>query len=145
MSKQTGKRKSPLERNATKHHDFIGEAAPERAQAEAIKKEHLAAEREQEVVQEMAAKLEEAASKPELRIPRSVEEGKRLISEAPELLREKAQERLDSLPPPAHKLLGLASTAISLLFAPARLGLRLMMNAVEIPAAVFQSLRRKEA
>jgi hypothetical protein len=134
MSKQTGKRKSPLERNATKHHDFIGEAAPERAQAEAIKKEHLAAEREQE-----------AASKPELRIPRSVEEGKRLISEAPELLREKAQERLDSLPPPAHKLLGLASTAISLLFAPARLGLRLMMNAVEIPAAVFQSLRRKEA
>jgi hypothetical protein len=145
MSKQPGKRKSPLERKATQHHDFIGEAASERAQAEAVKLEHLAAKREQDVVQEMAEKLEEVAAKSELRVPRSIEEGKRLLNEGPELLREKAKERLDALPQPAQRVLELASTAISIAFASARLGLRLVMNAVEIPAAVFHSLRRKEA
>jgi hypothetical protein len=144
MSKQTGKRKSPLERKAMQHHDFIGEAGAERAQAETVKQEHLAAEREQDVVREMAGKLEEVAAKPELRIPRSVEEGKRLLNDGPELLREKAQERIEALPPSAHKVLDLAATAISLLFAPARIGLRLVLNAVEISAAVFHSLRRKE-
>jgi hypothetical protein len=145
MSKKTGNRKSPLERKATQHHDFIGEAAPERAQAEAVKKERLAAEREQDVVQEMAQEFEEVAARSELRVPRSIKEGKRLLNEGPELLREKAKERLDALPQPAHKLLELASTAISIAFAPARLGLRLLMNAVEVPVAVFHSLRRKEA
>jgi hypothetical protein len=152
MSKKTGNRKSPLERKATQHHDFIGEAAPERAQAEAVKKERLAAERKQDVVQEMAQEFEEVAARSELRVPRSIKESKRLLkeskrllSEGPELLREKAKERLDALPQPAHKLLELASTAISIAFAPARLGLRLLMNAVEIPVAVFHSLRRKEA
>jgi hypothetical protein len=145
MSKKTGNRKSPLERKATQHHDFIGEAAPERAQAEAVKKERLAAEREQDVVQEMAQKFEEVAARSELRVPRSIKESKRLLNEGPELLREKAKERLDALPQPAHKLLELASMAISIAFAPARLGLRLLMNAVEIPVAVFHSLRRKEA
>jgi hypothetical protein len=147
MPKQTGKRghKSPLERKATQHHDFIGEAAPERAQAEAIKKEHLAAEREQDVVQEMAQKLEEVAAKPELRIPRSIEEGKRLISDGPELLREKAQERLSALPQPAQKVVDLAASALTLLFAPARLGLRIARGMVQVPATLFHVLRGKEA
>ena len=38
-----------------------------------------------------------------------------------------------------------ALTALSLLFAPARMGVRLVMGAVEIPAAIFHVLRRKEA
>ena len=44
MARHPGKhgRKSPLERKATKHHDFIGEAAPEREEAQALKQEHLA-------------------------------------------------------------------------------------------------------
>jgi hypothetical protein len=144
MSKKAS-RKSPLERKATQHHDFIGQAEAERAQAQAVKQEHLAAERTQDVVNEMAEQLQEVAAAPELRIPRSVEEGKRLLEEAPGLLREKAQERLEALPRPAQKIVELGSAALTLFFAPAKLGVRLVMNAVQIPAALFQSLRRKEA
>jgi hypothetical protein len=145
MPKHTGKRKSPLERKATQHQEFVGSAAPERAEAEAVKQEHLAEAREQDVVHEMAEKLEEAAARPELRIPRSVEEGKRLVNDGAELLREKAQERLEGMQGPAQKALELGTAALSMLFAPARLGLRLVMGAVEIPAAIFHVLRRKEA
>ncbi|HEX4383667.1 MAG TPA: hypothetical protein VH083_11980 [Myxococcales bacterium] len=145
MPKHTGKRKSPIERKATHHQEFIGSAAPERAEAEAVKQEHVAAAREQDVVHEMAEKLEEVAAKPELRIPRSVEEGKRMFEDGSEMLREKAQERLDGMARPAQKVLELGTAALSMLFAPARLGLRLVMGAVEIPAAIFHVLRRKEA
>jgi hypothetical protein len=145
MPKHTGKRKSPIERKATHHQEFIGSAAPERAEAEAVKQEHLAEAREQDVVHEMAGKLEEVAAKPELRIPRSVEEGKRMFDDGSEMLREKAQERLDGMARPAQKVLELGTAALSMLFAPARLGLRLVMGAVEIPAAIFHVLRRKEA
>src|SRR4051812_44193412 len=139
------KRKSPIERKATQHHEFIGEAAAERAKAQEVKKEHLAAEREQDVVREMAAEMREMADKPELRIPRSVEEGKRLFAEAPERLREKAQERLDAMPAPARQLMGYAQAAAGLLFAPARFGVRLVRAAVQLPAAVFHVLRNQEA
>jgi hypothetical protein len=145
MPKHTGKRKSPIERKATHHQEFVGSAEPERAEAEAVKEERVAAAREQDVVHEMAEKLEQEAAKPELRIPRSVEEGKRLLDEGSEMLREKAQERLDGMARPAQKVLELGTAALSLLFAPARIGLRLVMGAVEIPAAIFHVLRRKEA
>lgn len=145
MPKHTGKRKSPMERKATQHQEFVGSAAPARAEAAAVKQEHLAEAREQDVVHEMAEKLEEVAEKPDLRIPRSVEEGKRLFDEGAEMLREKAQERLEGLARPAQKLLELGSAALSLLFTPARLGVRLVMGAVEVPAAIFHVLRRKEA
>jgi hypothetical protein len=145
MPKHTGKRKSPLERKATHQQQFVGSAAPERAEAEAVKQEHLAEAREQDVVHEMAEKLEQVAEQPELRIPRSVEEGKRLFEESAEMLREKAQERLEGLAGPAQRALELGTAALSMLFAPARLGLRLVMGAVEIPAAIIHVLRRKEA
>jgi hypothetical protein len=137
--------KSPLERKATQHHEFIGEATAERAQAQEAKEQHLAKGREQEIVREMAQKLEETAEKPELRIPRSLEEGKRLIADAPDLLREKAQERLDSLPPPAHQALDLAQSVAVFFFAPLRLGIRLTRTALQVPGALFQALRRSEA
>jgi hypothetical protein len=137
--------KSPLERKATQHHDFIGEAAAERRKAEETKQEHLAAKREQDVVREMAAKLEEVAVKPELRIPRSIEEGKRLIADGPELLREKAQERLDALPEPAHQALEVAQAAAVFLLAPLRLGIRLTRGVLQFPAALVHALRRTEA
>jgi hypothetical protein len=147
MPKQTGKRghKSPLERKATQHHDFIGEAEPERAQAQAVKLEHLAAERQQDVVEEMVEKLEEVAAKPELRIPRTIEEGKRLFAKGPQLLREKALERLDALPQPVHQAVDLASAAMTIAFAPVRLGLRIVRGAMQMPVALFHVLRRKEA
>lgn len=143
----TRKRKdqSPLERKATQHHQFIGEAAEERAEAEQVKREHLEKEREQDVVREMAATLEEVATKPELRVPRSVEEGKRLLAEGPQILREKAQERLDNLPKPFDVALELAQIAGSVAMVPIRLGLRIVRGAVTFPAALVHSLRRQEA
>jgi hypothetical protein len=137
--------KSPLERKATQHHDFIGEAVQERAQAEEVKREHLEKEREQDVVREMASQLEDVAEKPELRIPRSVEEGKRLLADGPQILREKAQERLDALPQPVNVALELAQIAVAFALAPARLGLRIVSSAVRFPAALFHALRHQEA
>ncbi|HEY2030354.1 MAG TPA: hypothetical protein VGH20_14210 [Myxococcales bacterium] len=136
---------SPLERKATQHHDFIGEASQERAKAEEVKREHLEKEREQEVVREMAAKLDEVAAKPELRVPRSVEEGKRLLAEGPQILREKAQERLDNLPKPLNVAVELAQIAGTVALVPFRLGLRVVRGAVTFPAALFHALRRQEA
>jgi hypothetical protein len=137
--------KSPLERKATQHHDFIGEAAQERAHAEEVKREHLEKEREHDVVREMAATLEEVAEKPELRIPRSVEEGKRLLADGPQILREKAQERLDNLPKPVNVAVELAQLAGSLALTPFRLGLRVVRGAVTFPSALLHALRRQEA
>ena len=60
MSKQTGKgtrhqrRASAIERKATQHHEFIGEADVERAESEFRKHERLQAEEDREVVREMA-------------------------------------------------------------------------------------------
>jgi hypothetical protein len=137
--------RSPLERKATQHHDFVGEAAQERAQAEKTKHEHVEAARDQDVVREMADRFEREAERPELRIPRSVKEGKRLFAEGPALLREKAQERLDALPKQAHVALELVQVAASLLLVPARMGVRLVRSAVQFPSALFHALRRQEA
>ena len=137
--------RSPLERKATQHHDFVGEAAPERAQAEKTKQQHVEAEREEDVVREMAAQFEREAERPELRIPRSVEEGKRLLAGGPELLREKARERLDALPKQAHVAFELAQVAASLVLVPARMGLRFVRSAIQFPSALLQALRRQEA
>ena len=100
MAKHTGKgrqrRASTLEGKATQHKQFIGQADAERAEAELHKRQHL----EEDVVQEMNAELQHLADKgdgsagPEIpfRIPRSIEEGKRIIQEAPEALRERVEE-----------------------------------------------------
>lgn len=100
MAKQTGKgrqrRASTLEGKATQHKQFIGQADAERAEAEQRKREHL----EQDVVKEMNAELQHLADKDDgslgpqipFRIPRSIEEGKRIIQEAPEALRERVEE-----------------------------------------------------
>jgi hypothetical protein len=160
VSKQTGKgsrhqrRASALERKATQHHDFVGGADAERAQAEAQKRERLATEENREVVREMAAELEQAAgikgdgaAGPEfpVRIPRSIEEAKEIVREAPEALREKARERMRKLPDPAQKALGAASTIAGMLLAPVRLGLHIAREVVRIPFSVFRTLRDREA
>ena len=56
MSKHR-KKESALERKATKHHDFIGEAEPERAEAKLRKRERV----ERETVRAMAAEFESMA------------------------------------------------------------------------------------
>lgn len=160
MAKHTGKgsrhhpRASAIERKATKHQEFIGQAEPERAEAEFRKHERLEAEENREVVREMAAELEEAAGVkgngaigPEFpfRIPRSVDEAKEIAREVPEALREKARERLEKIPEPARKALQVAGTTAGMLLAPLRLGLQVAREVVRLPFNLFRSLREREA
>jgi hypothetical protein len=137
-----------LERKATQHHDFVGEVAAQ----EKIKAVIDAQEEKKHVVNEMAAELEELSKKdgaigPEipLRIPRSVEEGKRLIREAPDVLREKARERLSHLPEPAQRAIQAAQEAAGLLFAPMRVGMHIARELLRVPLALVRALRHKEA
>jgi len=159
VSKQTGKgsqrRRQALERKATQHHDVIGEAGPERAEAEFRKHERLEEERNVETVREMAKELEQVAgvSKgdgaigPELpfRLPRSVEEGKRLIREAPDALRDKARERLEKMPEPAQKAILVAESMVQVMFAPMRIGWALARELMRLPVALLRVLRQQEA
>ena len=159
MPKQTGKgshhkrKEAAFERHAMQHTDFIGQAETQRAEAELRKNERVEAERSQDTVREMAAELEQFAGLkdkpkgPELsfRIPRSIDEGKRLFSEAPDALREKARERLTQLPESAQRALELAQSAAQLFFVPVRFGLGIVRELVRLPATVFRILRHREA
>jgi len=146
------KKESALERKATKHHDFIGEAEPERAEAKLRKHERL----ERETVRAMAAEFESVAKGsngaigPEipLRIPRAIGEAKRILEEAPDLLeklRTKAEDRLAHLPPPFKRVIELGESAAGLLFAPFRIGWRLTREFLAVPAAMLRVLRQQEA
>ncbi len=159
MAKQPGRghkrRASALERKAMQHHDFVGDAAPERAEAEFRKRDRQQQEQDREVVQEMAAELRDlSAGVPAdgsfgaeipFRIPRSVDEAKQVVREAPEALREKARERLDSLPEPARTALQMAASTANMLLAPARIGLHLAREILRLPFTVVGALRHREA
>jgi hypothetical protein len=158
LAKQTGKgrqrRAGALERKATQHHDFIGDAAPERAEAEFRKHERLQAEENREAVQEMAAELNELAAKggPELRVPRSLDEAKQAVADAkeavrgaPDLLAEKARQRLGPFREPAEQALHVAAAAANVLLMPARIGLHLLREVVRLPFSVASALRDREA
>jgi hypothetical protein len=149
------RRASALERKATQHHDFVGDAAPERAEAEFQKRDRQQVEENREAVKEMAAELRDlSAGVPAdgsmgaeipFRIPRSVDEAKQVVRDAPEALREKARERLDRLPEPAKAALQLAATTANLLLAPARMGLHLAREIVRLPFTLVGALRHREA
>ena len=150
MSKRR-KRESALERKATKHHDFIGSAEAERADADLRKHERL----ERETVREMAAEFESVAKEsdkavgPEiaLRIPRSIDEAKRMLEEAPDVLqklRNKAEDRLAHLPSPFKRAIEMGQSAAGLLFAPVRIGWRLTREFLAVPAAMLRVLRHPE-
>ena len=160
MAKQTGKgsrhqrRASAIERKTTRHHEFVGDAQGERAEAERQKQDRLQAEENRAVVREMAAELEQAAGLKgdgaigpgfPLRMPRSVGEAKEIVREAPEAIREKARERMKKLPEPAQKAAQVASSVAVMLLAPLRLGLRIAREAAGLPLSVVRALRRREA
>ncbi|HET7788396.1 MAG TPA: hypothetical protein VFP52_03595 [Myxococcales bacterium] len=159
MAKQPGRghkrRASALERKATQHHDFVGDAAPERAEAEFQKRDRQQVEENREVVREMAAELRDlSAGVPAdgslgaeipFRIPRSVDEARQVVRDAPEALREKARQRLDSLPEPAKTALDLAASTANILLAPARIGLHLAREVLRLPFTVIGALRHREA
>ncbi|MCA1825917.1 MAG: hypothetical protein ABR567_18440 [Myxococcales bacterium] len=158
MSRHTGKgshrrKEAALERKATQHHEFIGQAETERAEAEFRKHERLASEQNAETVKEMARELEQAAGLrtdgamgPEmpLRIPRSIEEGKRMIREAPEAMREKAREKIEKLPEPARKAVDLVGTVAGMAMVPVRLGWNIARDLLQIPFTVLRVLRQRE-
>jgi hypothetical protein len=160
VSKQTGKgsrhhrRASAIERKATQHQDFVGQADVERAEAEFRKHERLRSEENHEVVREMAAEIEKAAGVKgdgalgpgfPLRVPRSVQDARDMIRDLPDALRNKARERLGRLPEPAQKALRAAETAAVLLLIPVRLGLGIAREVVRLPFALFKGLRHREA
>ncbi len=88
---------------------------------------------------------EAAGREPGFRVPRSIDEGKKLFREAPDALREKARERLQELPAGAQKALDLAQEAAGLFFASLRVGLVLAREVLRVPAALVRALRREEA
>jgi hypothetical protein len=127
VPKQTGKgshkrKQAAFERKATQHHDFIGEAAPERAEAELRKRERLEEERNKDAVR-----------------------GKRLIRDAPDAMREKARERLEQLPERTRKALEIAQDLAGLFFAPLRIGFAVGRELLRVPGALLRVLRQKEA
>ena len=158
MPRQTGKgrrrRQAAFEKRATQHHDFIGDADAERAEAEFRKHDVMETAENAETVREMARELEQVAgvkgdgaTGPEfpIRIPRSIEEGKRMVREAPGALREKARERLEELPERTQKLIGIATDVAGLLFAPLRIGFALAREVLRVPLAMIHVLRHGEA
>lgn len=159
MAKQPGRgqkrRAAALERKTMQHHDFVGDAAPERAEAELQKRDRQQQEENREVVQEMAAELRDlSAGVPAdgspgaeipFRIPRSVDEARQVVRDAPEALREKARERLANLPEPARAALQRAASTANLLLAPARVGLGVAWAILRLPFTVVGALRHREA
>lgn len=141
------RREAAFERNATMHHQFIGEAEPERAEAEFHKIERVQEAQQKEAVKEMAAELKAMADKAEepLRMPRSIDEAKELAPSLLEMFREKARERLDALPAAVRGALHLAENAAGVLFVPVRAGLKLASEVLRVPSAMLRMLTRQEA
>lgn len=147
-----GKKEPVFARKATQHHQFIGEVAPERAEAEFMKHERIEKEHEKFVVEEMARELEVVVEKSApflpLRMPTSIRDGVSMLKETAspetfEKLRAKAEERLADLPRPFHVALDLAQRATKILAAPVGFGVRLVSSLVKTPAAMIRLLARR--
>jgi hypothetical protein len=156
-----------------KHHDVIGEAAPERAEAERRKQERARKgqqKQENATVREMEREFEQQAGlRPPSETPvkdrRSSEQtgknevpkgllgcGLRLLEDARddmprllEALRLKAEERLAGMPRPFKQAVHRAEQAAALLAAPARVGVALARELLRAPLRILGALRRGEA
>ena len=145
--------------HAMKHHDFIGQAEPERKEAEQVKHAHVekdAAKLEGEVVREMAREFEQQAG---LRPPHKaaneertglIGRGMSLFEEARddlphllESLRHKAEERLAGLPTPLRRVVHRGEQAATLLVAPARIGFALARELLKAPLHLVENLRKR--
>jgi hypothetical protein len=151
VARQTGKgrqrRQAAFERRATQHHDFVGDAEGERAEAEFRKHERLEAEGVHDGPHGHGHETP-------LRIPRSIDEGKRLVEEgrrlvreAPEALREKARERLGQMPGArsAISAMGVAREAVWLVLTPVRVGVAVAREVLRVPMSMIRVLRHQEA
>lgn len=69
------------------------------------------------------------------------------IDEAKDLmerLRAKAEQRLEELPEPVKRAIGLGETVVGLMLVPLRFGLHLARDFLEVPAAVLRVFSRRE-
>jgi hypothetical protein len=170
MGKATGKRghkskaEEVLSRKATQHHDFVGQAEGDREQSRAIEQQRIRRDQkdlEKEVVQEMATELEqmagvaqpppapetpprEATSKPPFEMPKNLREGIDLLRrrgpEALEMLRAKAEQRLEQMPAPVKGAVHLTERAVGLALWPVRASVHFLGRVLETPAALVRIL-----
>ena len=147
-----GKKEPAFARKATQHQDFIGQAAPERAEAELRKHERVEQEHEKFVVEEMAKTLEDVVEKSApilpLRQPTSILDGISMLKETAspetfEKLRAKAEERLADLPAPLQRAVEMATRVTNLLTPPISAALRLVATVLRTPAAMVRMLARR--
>src|SRR5712692_11153054 len=166
MAKATGKRghrtktDEVLSRKATQHHDFVGQAEPDREQSRNVEEERIRRdhqELEKEVVQEMAKELEtvsgvaepprpdaaqggqagaeRAQERPPIEVPTSLREGIDLIRQrGPDLLealRAKAEQRIEQMPAPVKGAVRLTERAVGLALWPLRAGAHLVGRVLE--------------
>lgn len=173
MSKHTGKgrpgkgsqkkKEAAFNRHAAGHampqHPFVGDAEPERAEAEFRKADRMAREGENSVVREMAEQLDEEANR--LSPPASFREGVEMLKElrtpeAREELREKARRRLDrmpdeirarvkQMPQPVQFAVELAERAANLAMKPIQRGVKLVSEVLRVPGALYRILTHHEA
>jgi len=174
MAKATGKRghktkaDDVLSRKATQHHDFVGQADPDREQSRAVEDERIRRDQkelEKEVVQEMARELEQVsgvaqppppaatqgpsgAERPReavpFEMPTSVREGIDLLRrrgpEVLDALRAKAEQRLEQMPQPVKSAVRLTERAVGLALWPVRAGVHLVGRMLETPVALVRIL-----
>jgi hypothetical protein len=158
MPKGTGQRghrtkgDAALSRKATQHHDFVGQAEPDREQLE------------KDVVKRMAQELEQASGvsppsppasavsaqaapeqdRPRFEMPGSLREGIELIRrrgpEALDAMRAKAEQRLGEMPSPVRTAVHLTERAVGLALWPVRAGARLVGRVLETPITLLRIL-----
>jgi hypothetical protein len=175
MAKATGKRghrtkaDEVLSRKTTQHHDFVGQAEPDREQSRTVEEERIRRDHEKlekEVVQGMAEQLESVSGvagppgaesarggeagaergqeRPPFQVPTSLREGIDLIRQrGPDLLealRAKAEQRLEQMPPPVKSAVRLTERAVGMALWPVRAGAHLVGRVLETPVALLRIL-----
>jgi uncharacterized protein YhaN len=175
MAKTTGKRgpttpkghksraEAVLARKAVQHHDFVGDAEPEREKSRAEEEQRIERDHEElekEIVQEMEDELEaevEATNSPIADLlrarPKSIREALQLLRDKgpavvdqlrqrADELREVAEKRLASMPAPIRETVHLYERALGLMMAPVRFGVQAVARAMRAPADVLRAFAR---
>jgi hypothetical protein len=156
-----------LSRKATQHHDFVGQAEPDREQSRAVEQQRIRRDQErldEEVVRDMTQELEQMAGvaeppppaaaqgeqasaatgqeAPRFEIPGSLREAVEMIRQhgpaALEALRAKAEQRLEQMPAPVKTAVRLTERAMGIAFWPVRAGAQLFGRMLETPAALIR-------
>jgi hypothetical protein len=171
MARTTGKRgttpkhksraEAVLARKAVQHHDFVGDAEPEREKSRAEEEQRIEHDHEQlekEIVREMGEELEaEAAASPIAELlrsrPKSIGEAVQLLRakgpgvaeelrQRAEELRSLAEKRLASMPAPIRDTVRLYERAFGLLIVPVKLSVHAVARALRTPADLLRGFVR---